>query len=193
LNDRVLIRVPDSWPQPLVAGIAMIVLAVVDLASAVAAKEAVARRSLPLATLGLALYAVLFWVYSSSLRYADLAPVTLGWIVVLQVGVLLLDRFKYGTTMSRGQWIAVLVLLVAQAYLLLAPAAAARASAPDRAAVARAAEPPGGVIDRPGAVDRPRGEEPSTVPLALVAQRTVIPDGRPRRTAGHRAPGWLGG
>jgi hypothetical protein len=114
-----LIRVPESWPQPLVAALAMIVLAVVDLASAVAAKEAVTRRSLPMAAAGLALYAVLFWVYASSLRYAELAPVTLGWIVVLQVGVLLLDVFRYGATLSRGQWVAVGVLLVAQAYLLL--------------------------------------------------------------------------
>jgi len=120
-----LIRVPDSWPQPLVAVLAM--------ASAVAAKEAVARRSLPAAAVGLALYVVLFWVYSSSLRYADLAPVTLGWVVVLQVGVLLLDRFRYGATLTGGQWVAVVVLLAAQAYLLLAPAVggmSARSQAP---------------------------------------------------------------
>ena len=117
-----LIRVPDSWPQPLVAVLAMVVLAVVDLASAVAAKEAVTRRSLPMAAVGLALYVVLFWVYSSSLRYAELGPVTLGWVVVLQVGVLLLDRFRYGVELTRGQWVAVAVLIAAQAYLLLAPA-----------------------------------------------------------------------
>jgi hypothetical protein len=114
-----LIRVPDSWPQPLVAALAMVVLALVDLASAVAAKEAVTRRSLPIAAAGLVLYVLLFWVYSSSLRYAELAAVTFGWVVVLQVGVLLLDRFRYGATLTRGQWVAVVVLLVAQAYLLL--------------------------------------------------------------------------
>ena len=108
-----LIRVPESWPQPLVAALAMIVLAVVDLASAVAAKEAVTRRSLPVAALGLALFVILFWVYASSLRYAELAPVTLGWIVVLQIGVLFLDVFRYGATLSRGQWVAIAVLLVA--------------------------------------------------------------------------------
>jgi hypothetical protein len=116
-----LIRLPDSWPQPLVTVLAMLVLAVVDLASAVAAKEAVVRRSLPMAAIGLGLYVLLFWIYASSLRYAELAPVTLGWIVVLQVGVLLLDKFRYGATLSRGQWVAVAVLLAAQAYLLLAP------------------------------------------------------------------------
>jgi len=135
-----LIRVPDSWPQPLVAVLAMVVLAVVDLASAVAAKEAVTRRSLPLAAVGLALYLVMFWIYSSSLRYVELGPVTLGWVVVLQVGVLLLDRFRYGVELSRGQWVAVAVLLAAQAYLLLAPTGSA-SSAPSTAGAHRATAP----------------------------------------------------
>ena len=42
-----LIRVPDSWPQPVVAILAMALLAVLDLVGAVAAKEAVERRSAP--------------------------------------------------------------------------------------------------------------------------------------------------
>ena len=32
----------------------------------------------------------------SSLQYAELTLVTLGWIVILQVGVVMLDRFRYG-------------------------------------------------------------------------------------------------
>lgn len=116
-----LIRVPESWPHVLVAVLAMVVLAALDLAGAYAAKEAALRRSLPMAALGIALFAVLFWVYASSLRYAELAPVTFGWVVILQVGVVLLDRFCYGASVSRGQWAAVAVLLAAQAYLLLTP------------------------------------------------------------------------
>lgn len=118
-----LIRVPESWPHALVAVLAMVALAALDLAGAYAAKEAALRRSLPMAALGIALFAVLFWVYASSLRYADLAPVTFGWVVILQVGVVLLDRFWYGASVSRGQWAAVAVLLAAQAYLLLTPSA----------------------------------------------------------------------
>jgi hypothetical protein len=46
---------------------------------------------------------------------------------VLQIGVVLLDRFRYETPISRGQWAAVVVVIAAQAYLLLggSPAAAA--------------------------------------------------------------------
>ncbi len=118
-----LIRVPESWPHGLVAALAMIVLALLDLGGAYSAKEAVLRRSIPFAVVGAVLFVLLFWVYASSLRYAELAPVTLGWVVFLQVGVVLLDRLYYGTPVSRGQWVAVGIVLAAQAYLVLAPAA----------------------------------------------------------------------
>jgi len=126
-----LIRVPDSWPPALVAVLAMVVLALVDLVGAVAAKEAVVRRSLPVALLGLALYALLFWVYASSLEYVDLGPVTLGWMVVLQVGVLLVDRFRYGSTLTAGQWVAVGVLIAAQGYLLVGASGSDQRAADD--------------------------------------------------------------
>lgn len=116
-----LIRAPEGWPQPLVAVVAMALLAAIDLAGAVAAKEAVQRRSVPMAVLGAALFLLLFWVYACSLQYVDLAPVTFGWIVLLQVGVFLLDRSRYGRQPSAGAWVAIVVILAAQAYLLLAP------------------------------------------------------------------------
>jgi hypothetical protein len=75
------------------------------------------------------LFVLLFWVYASSLRYADLAPVTLGWVVVLQIGVVLLDRFRYQTPISRGQWAAVVAVIAAQAYLLLGGSDAGPAAA----------------------------------------------------------------
>jgi len=117
----VLIRAPGSWPVPLVAVVAMLALAVVDLAASFVTKEAVLRRSPLLAAAGALLFVVLFWIFASSLQYADLAPVTLGWVVVLQVGVVLLDRYRYGVEMPVGKWVAVGVVLAAQAYLLLGP------------------------------------------------------------------------
>ena len=42
-----LLRAPASWPGPVVAVVAMLLLAPIDLAAAYVAKEAVARRSLP--------------------------------------------------------------------------------------------------------------------------------------------------
>jgi hypothetical protein len=140
----VLLRAPDSWPQPVVAVVAMVILAVLDLGGAIAAKEAVERRSYALAIAGAALYLLLFWVYASSLKVAELGPVTFGWIVVLQIGVVLVDRFHYGTTMPTGKWVAVAVLVVAQAYLLLGPSGDPAVAAPDRPPAATAAGPVSG-------------------------------------------------
>jgi hypothetical protein len=115
-----LLRAPASWPTPLVAVVAMLLLAAVDLAGSYLAKEAVVRRSLPCGIAGVALFVLLFYVYASSLQYAELALVTLGWVVVLQVGVLLLDQMRYGNALSADKWVAVAMILAAQAYLLLA-------------------------------------------------------------------------
>jgi hypothetical protein len=117
----VLLRLPDSWPTALVATLAMTVLAILDLAGAVAAKEAVTRRSPSFALVGAILFVLLFWVYASSLQYAELAPVTMGWVVILQVGVVLVDHYRYGTPMTTSRSIAVVVILLAQAFLLLGP------------------------------------------------------------------------
>ena len=116
------LRFPASWSPTTVAVVAMVVLAGLDLAGAYAAKEAVARRSPAFAAMGIGLFVLLFWVYASSLQYAELGPVTLGWIVVLQVGVVLLDRYHYGQAVPRGHWMAIVLIIAAQAYLLLAPA-----------------------------------------------------------------------
>jgi hypothetical protein len=75
----------------------------------------------PALAVGLGAFVLLWWVYASSLQYAELAVVTLGWVVVLQVGLVLVDRFRYAVEMPPGKWVAIGVVLAAQAYLLLAP------------------------------------------------------------------------
>lgn len=119
-----MIKAPQGWPVALVATLAMVALAALDLAGAVAAKEWAEHRSPWPMLLGLAAFAMLFWVYASSLQYAELALVTMGWIVMLQVGLVVVDRVRYGVELPAGKWVAVAVLLLAQAYLLLAPTAA---------------------------------------------------------------------
>ena len=73
---------------------------------------------------------MLFWVYASSLRYAELALVTMGWVVMLQVALVLVDRWPYGVELPTGKWVAIGVVLLAQAYLVLAPSATRRAPPP---------------------------------------------------------------
>jgi hypothetical protein len=92
----ILLRFSASWPEPLVAGVCMLALAALDFAGAVAAAEWVARRSTTMMVIGiLAFVVVLFWFYASARPYAELAVVTFGWIVFLQISIVLLDRFRY--------------------------------------------------------------------------------------------------
>lgn len=118
-----LIKAPEAWPVPVVATIAMVFLAGLDLAGAVLAKEWAENGSVRALVLGAGAFLVLFWVYASSLRYAELALVTMGWVVMLQVGLVLVDRWRYGVELPVGKWVAIGVVLLAQAYLVLAPSA----------------------------------------------------------------------
>ena len=120
-----LIRLPESWPLPVVATLCMAALAALDLLGAIAAKEWAERQSTVALGLGALAFVVLFWVYASSLQYAELAVVTMGWIVLLQVGIVLVDRLHFGATLPAGKMAAVVVILAAQGYLLLAPSTTA--------------------------------------------------------------------
>lgn len=120
-----LIKAPSGLPIPVVATLAMVLLAALDLAGAVAAKEWADNGNVRGLVLGSASFLVLWWVYASSLKYAELSIVTMGWIVMLQVGLLLIDRWRYGVELPTGKWIAIGVVLVAQGYLLLAPSTTA--------------------------------------------------------------------
>ena len=116
-----MLKAPDAWPTWVVGAVAMVMLAALDLVGAMAAKEWATRATLTPLVVGVTAFMALFWVYASALQYAELALVTLGWIVVLQVSLLLLDRFRYGVEMPTGKWVAVAIILAAQAYLLMAP------------------------------------------------------------------------
>jgi phosphatidylserine synthase len=116
-----LLKLPDSWPLPVVATLCMAALAALDLFGAFAAKEWAESQSNLALVLGALSFLVLFWVYASSLQYAELAVVTMGWIVLLQVGILVIDRLRYDSTLPTGKLVAVVIILAAQGYLVLAP------------------------------------------------------------------------
>jgi hypothetical protein len=107
--------------QPLVAIGAMIVLAALDLAGAMLARHWSDHRSLLGLVGGIVVFSLLFLAYGSSLAYADLATVTFGWIVMLQVGVVVLQRVEERAPIGIDRAAAMAVMLALQAYLLLAP------------------------------------------------------------------------
>ena len=116
-----LLKLPASWPLPVVATVAMAALAGLDLLGAIAAKEWAERQNVTAIALGVVAFVLLFWVYASSLQCAELAVVTMGWIVLLQVGIVIVDRVHFGTMLSADKIGALIIILVAQGYLVLAP------------------------------------------------------------------------
>jgi hypothetical protein len=66
----------------------------------------------------------LFVVYGSSLAYAELATVTFGWVVILQIGVVLLQRVQDGVAIAPDRLGVMIAILVLQGYLVLKPSIA---------------------------------------------------------------------
>lgn len=117
------IPIPARWPFPVVATLAMVTLAALDIVGALLAKAWLANRSTPVFLGGVVVFALIFWVYGSSLAYAELATVTFGWIVLLQLGLLAIQRIRGGVPIGGGRLTAVVLILALQAYLVLAPVA----------------------------------------------------------------------
>ena len=116
--------IPSSWAFILASAGAMVGLAALDFIGAVFAKEWADHRHPHWFVAGLVAFGLLFVLYAASLRFAELSTVTLGWIVFLQVGILLYERIRFAVDLSADKWFAIAAILVLQGYLVLAPALA---------------------------------------------------------------------
>jgi multidrug transporter EmrE-like cation transporter len=141
------------WPQGLPPVVqffltsisAMIALALLDFIGAVFAKEWADTRQPWWFLAGLVTFMGLFVFYAASLKTAELSIVTIGWVVFLQVGLLLYERFRYGASLPPLKWVAIVLILTLQAYLVLVPNESSSAgvvakSTGEEAAVGMAAE-----------------------------------------------------
>jgi hypothetical protein len=141
LSDRLafnvpMLQLPERLPGPVVLLLAMSLLAGLDLLGAVAAKNWSERHTFPWFALGALIFVIVFWVYGSVLRVAELSVVTLGWIVLLQVAVVILDRVRYNVTVTPTQMVAIVLILFLQGYLVLSASDSSAdppATAPDPA------------------------------------------------------------
>jgi hypothetical protein len=95
-----------------------VVLAGFDLAGAVFAKEWDQKRHPWLLAAGVLMSIGLFAVFAISMQYAEMSTVTLGWIVVLQVGLMLTEQIHYHIDHGLDRWAAVLAMIALQGYLL---------------------------------------------------------------------------
>ncbi len=101
--------------------IVMVLLATLDFTSAIFAKEWTLRNNYVFFVVGAATSLFLFLVYAHVLKTAELSIVTIGWVVFLQVGLVLVDRFRYGVDFHTTQWLAVGAILLLQVYLIVGP------------------------------------------------------------------------
>ena len=110
---------PDLTPtrsQVLVIIACMLALAGLDLVIALLAKEWALRRGMLLFSSGLVASCLLFVVYALSLRVAAMSVVTLGWVVLISVGVVVVDQVRYGTQLQLDHWVVIGGLLFGVAY-----------------------------------------------------------------------------
>ncbi|MFT4039045.1 MAG: hypothetical protein QM692_12745 [Thermomicrobiales bacterium] len=109
------------WKFVLTSLSAMLLLAAFDFVGAIFAKEWADTRQPWWFAAGLLTFVGLFCFYANSLKTAELSIVTIGWVVFLQVGLLLYERLRYGTELPPQKWAAIALVLLLQAYLVLAP------------------------------------------------------------------------
>ncbi len=103
--------------RPIVPVIAAIVaLGALDLIGAALARSWSEHRSTIALVGGVMVFGLLFVVYGKSLDYAELSTVTIGWVVLLQVGVVVLDRLQ-GVAIPPSRMTAIVLILALQAYL----------------------------------------------------------------------------
>jgi hypothetical protein len=124
-EDPMAMEGAESQVSPVTLVVIMLLLAGLDLVGAVVAKEWTLGRSSWFFAAGTLSFVVLFAVYAVGLRYAELSTVTFGWIVGLQVAVLVVERVRYEVELPPGKWVAIGAILVLQGYLVLAPNGAA--------------------------------------------------------------------
>ena len=113
--------IPTSWQFYAISIGAMLALAGLDFLGALLAKEWTENHRTEFLLAGFGTFLILFAVYAVSLQYAELSIVTFGWIIFLQIGLVVLDAVRYGVQFSRGKWLAIGMILMLQAYLILAP------------------------------------------------------------------------
>ncbi len=111
--------VRETAASPVTLFGAMAALAALDFVGALFAKGWVEHRSPWLFGAGVATFVVLFVVYAHSLEVAELSTVTFGWIVCLQVGLVVFERVRYAVALPTGKVVAIVAILALQAYLVL--------------------------------------------------------------------------
>jgi hypothetical protein len=101
-------------PTAAIVPVMVVLLAGIDLVSGVAD-----THSGWLMLAGCAMYLVMFWIYGVSLRFGELSTITVGWVVLVTVGNMALDKVHYQVNFPTSKWLAAILAVALLAYLLI--------------------------------------------------------------------------
>jgi hypothetical protein len=106
-------------PTAAIVPVMVVLLAGIDLVSGVVAKFWADTHSGWLMLAGCAMYLVMFWIYGVSLRFGELSTITVGWVVLVTVGNMALDKVHYQVNFPTSKWLAAILAVALLAYLLI--------------------------------------------------------------------------
>lgn len=109
----------EQLPAAVLVPALIALLAAVDFLLGLVAKSWSGSSSALTLAAGLGLSALLFCLYGVSLRHGHLSSITLGWVVVLTVADLLVDRFQFGVQLPTSKWLAAAGAVVLLGYLIV--------------------------------------------------------------------------
>jgi hypothetical protein len=96
---------------------AIVTLAGLDIVGAALARHWADHRSAISMIGGIGVFALVFVVYGKSLDYAQLNTVTVGWVALLQAGVIVLDRI-HGHAVPTRKLVVIMAIVALEVYLV---------------------------------------------------------------------------
>jgi hypothetical protein len=110
--------VSDTTISTGAAVLIMVLLAGFDFVATVFAKEWSQHRQPWQLAVSAAAFTGLFLVLVAGVHYSELTVITMGWVVVLQTGIVAIDWARYGFDLTPKRLAAIVAILVLQGYLV---------------------------------------------------------------------------
>ena len=108
----------------IVVGLTLL-LAGLDITESVLAKEWALRRSPWLLAAGLSASMLLFALFVVAIGYTEMSTVTIGWVVVMQLGLMITESVRYDVAHTPDRWVVMGAIVCLLGYLVVSPASAA--------------------------------------------------------------------
>ena len=102
-----------------------LVLAGLDIGESVLAKEWALRRSPWLLAAGLTASVLMFVLFVVAIGYTEMSTVTIGWVVLMQLGLMVTETVRYDVAHTTDRWVAMGAIVCLLGYLVVSPASAA--------------------------------------------------------------------